>query len=139
MVSYLQMYEALLYLVNDFKTDAAGIFEVDKPPLLYRSNVDLPISRISEEALDSHYKSNVIVINNRSNLDIHSRLRGFMDEHKIRALMISKIYAKGKYYGYFMVYQERFRIWQEDEVSLMKYFTSIIALQIANSNKEEDE
>ena len=137
--TYFEMYEALLYLANDFKTDAAGIFEVNKPPLIYRTDVELVINRISEDALESHYENNVIVINNRSNLDQHSRLRLFMDDHNIRALIVSKILAKDNYYGYLMVYQEHPRIWQDEDIALIKYFASIVGLSLYHNYYIEEE
>ena len=127
---YYEIYESFIYLVNYFKSDAAGLFELDKSPLLFKTDVDHTLARISEEALENHYVNNVIMVNSRSNLDKHSRLRGYMEDYNIRSLLLCKVTAKSKYFGYLMICQEHYRIWQEDDIALLKYLASIIGLSL---------
>lgn len=134
---YFEIYEALLYMVNDLKTDAAGLFEKDKPPLLYRTDVEHTVNALPDDVLEENYDNDIIIVNMRSNLDVHSRLKAFMAEHNIRSLLISRVKVKSKDLGYIMLYQERYRIWQDDDISLLKYLSTIIGLTLYYTNDEE--
>lgn len=129
---YYQMYEALAFLVNDLKVDCAAIYEVGKAPLIYRTNNEHNLTRINDDSIDNEYTSNVIIINDRGSIDNHSKIKGFMEDNKLRSLIGARIVAKGKYLGYVMLFQEHIRIWQEDEVSLLKYLSTILGLSLMN-------
>ncbi len=136
---YFEIYEALLYMVNDLKTDAAGLFEINKPPLLYKTDVEHNINRIPEDALEEYYNDDLLVINERGSTDVHSRLRAFMEDYNIRAMAACKLVFKGEYLGYVMLYHERIRVWQNDDMALLKYLATIISMSLYyNKNKDED-
>ncbi len=133
---YYEIYEALLFLVNDIKIESVGFFEVGKAPLMYKSDVEHTVSRVPEEVLEKHYNRDMIVINARADLDRSSRLRLYMENHDMRSLFVFKVEFKGKYFGYIMFAQSHYRIWQEDDLSVVKYLASIIAMSLYY--KEED-
>lgn len=133
---YYEVYEALLFLVNDIKTESAGLFEVGKAPLMYKSDMEHTVSRVSEEILEKHYKRDLIVINARADLDRTSRLRQYMEGHNIRALVAVKLEFKGKYFGYIMFAQSHYRIWQEDDLAIVKYLSTIIAMSLYYNEEE---
>ena len=128
--TYFEIYEALLYLASDLKSDAAGLFENDKPPLLYRADVEHTISKLPDDVLENHYKNGVITINMRSELERTSRLRRFMEAHDIRSLAIIKVQFREKKFGYIMFYQARYRVWQEDDIAILKYLATIVAMNL---------
>ena len=135
--NYYEIYESLLYLVNDLKTDAAGLFEPGKSPLLYRTDVDYAISGIPEDVLEEHYKNDMIIVNERGLLNNHSKLRIYMEDHNIRSLICAKVTAKSKYFGYVLLYQDRNRVWQEDDLAIIKYLTSLIGFSLYYTQEEE--
>ena len=134
---YYDIYEALLYLVNDLKTESAGFYEVGKVPLLYKLDIDHNVSRIPENVLEGHYKNNIIVINARAELDRSSRLRRQMEDYDLRAMLAFKVEFKGKYFGYIMFAQKHFRIWQEDDIALIKYLVMMTAMTLYYKDEEE--
>jgi len=127
---YYEIYEALLYLVSDLKSDAAGLFENDKPPLLYKADMDRNINKIPDDVLEKHYSNDVIAVNMRGELDRTSLLRRFMEINTIRSLAIIKVHFREKSFGYIMFYQERYRVWQEDDIAILKYLATIIAMNL---------
>lgn len=133
---YFEMYEALSFIVSELNVDCAALYEKNKAPLIYRLKKEHNITRIDDDSVENEYSGNMIIINDRSNVERNSRIRSFMEDNNFRSLLGAKIIAKGKYLGCIMLFQEHIRIWQQEDVSLLKYFSTIAGLSLINNDGE---
>lgn len=61
-------------------------------------------------------------------------LADFCNEKLIHALMIAKVGSRDKNYGYIMVYERSItRIWQESEIALLMYVSSLLENELKDS------
>lgn len=62
-------------------------------------------------------------------------LREFCDSKSIQSILISRIKSFDKLHGYIMIYEKSIsRVWQEQEVALVMYVSSILELHINHNN-----
>ncbi len=68
-----------------------------------------------------------------------SYLSDFIERQGIQAIMLSKIEAFGVLYGYIMISENKItRVWQESEIALLMYISSLLELQLMHLNNKNN-
>ena len=68
-----------------------------------------------------------------------SYLSDFIERQGIQAIMVSKIEAFGVLYGYIMISENKItRVWQESEIALLMYISSLLELRLMYLDNKND-
>jgi len=60
----------------------------------------------------------------------------YVNENGILSLLVSKLVAHGKCYGYIIIYEKQItRIWQESEIALIMFISELLKIELINLEK----
>ncbi|MBQ9520111.1 MAG: GGDEF domain-containing protein [Acholeplasmatales bacterium] len=125
---FLEIYNSIIYLSNEIGIDGGAIyFNKTQNTMLY-SKSNNKLLNINVDLIRTMMMDEMIIVNEAQKLSSTDPFRYFIRENGHRSMFVTKVKFMDQEYGYLFLYNDIYRVWQEEDISLGIYLATLIAL-----------